>query len=79
MARAPFKAGDLVEIVTTDRGRGGTATNMKRRRRIERWRGVVRMPSPFLSGWWIVKKYSRNAYAGRTYSVPATEMTRISR
>ena len=79
MARAPFKAGDLVEIVTADRGRGDTANSKKRRARIERWRGVVLMPSPLHSGWWMVKKYNRDGLVGRPYTVPDTEMKRVSK
>lgn len=80
MARAPFKAGDLVEIVTVDRGRGDTSYKLKAgHARGERWRAVILMPSPLHSGWWVVKKYSRNGKATRTYTVPAAEMVHASK
>lgn len=76
MARPLFRIGDLVEIVTVDRGRGGRAYKMKRHDRTERWRGVILMRSPLVSDWWVVKKCG---YSGRTYTVPGAEMTCLQR
>lgn len=79
MAVALFRRGDVVEIVTLGRGRGGHAYNTSRKMPVERWLAVVLMPSPVSSGWWIVKKLDDNRPTGRPYTVPETEMASASR
>ena len=76
MART-FRQGDVVEVVTVDAGRQGSAYNKKRARPVDRWRAVVLMPSPFGSGWWIVKKLSGQLPVGGAYTVPSSEMAHI--
>jgi hypothetical protein len=79
VASGKFQKGDVVEIVTLDRGRRGPSYNKRPQRTVERWRAVVLMPSPVSSGWWIVKKFSGKRLVGRTYTVPQTEMAHVQR
>jgi hypothetical protein len=79
VARTHFREGDVVEVVTVDAGRQVSAYYKKKPRPVERWRAVILKPSPFGSGWWIVKKMSGQLPVGRTYTVPSSEMTHIGR
>ena len=78
--RKRLEVGDLIEVMTVDRARGGNAYADRRPKPIrrERWRGVVLGPSSMGPGWWIVKKLNGAASRGRrTYTVPENEIVRI--
>ena len=75
-----LREGEMVEIVTVDRGRGERCTNHHLRApiRTERWRAVMLGPSA-LPGWWIVKKLKGDRPQGGSYTVPDSEIMRVVR
>jgi hypothetical protein len=81
MSRQHFREGEIVEIVTVDRGQGGTSTHHRRApAHAEHWRAIVVGPSAFAPGWWVVKKAEGNRAMGwMTYTVPDDEILRVVR
>jgi hypothetical protein len=79
MSPVHIREGEMVEIVTVDRGQGGTSTKHRRApAREERWRAIIVGPSAFASGWWTVKKIERGRPTGwMTYTVPEAEIVGV--
>jgi hypothetical protein len=76
MARERFRRGDVVEIVTVDRGMTSTKQPLTPIRE-ERWRAIIIGPSVFVPGWWVVKKIPGNRITGCT--VPDDEIECVVR
>jgi hypothetical protein len=76
-----FRRGQIVEIVTVDRGRGEKINDHRRTPALEEhWRAIVLGPSAFALGWWVVKKLGGDRpSARRTYTVPEAEIRRVVR
>ena len=69
-----MKRGDVVEVVTTNRG---LSPSLWRRLldKQESWTGEIVGPSVLGPAWWMVRRLGPAKY-GRTYAVPSDEIKR---
>jgi hypothetical protein len=69
-----WKPGDLVVVVTVNRGRPILPSKARKPGKAEAWLGEIAGPSVLGPGWWNVRRVHPNGWLGYTFAVPASEI-----